>query len=189
MLRNLKEWACDRWPGLMFWGLVLAVFVVLTYLDTRPWIENLRQVTWSVLGLGAVVVLAGGNYAAQAVLVVFREELEEDGQQRARVVGVLERVVLATAVAASVATAVVGSAAMVWIGAKMAVNWDPRVREAQASEREEETGEDGGASPGGDEEDSVEKVRTKAMSALVASLVSLGLAVAGGLLIRASLPC
>lgn len=62
--------------------------------------------------LGYLVTLVVDQYAPQTTLASFRKELDEEGQRRAREVGVVEWVVMAVALAASVEAGVVGSGAM-----------------------------------------------------------------------------
>lgn len=188
MAEYLKKWARERWRWLGGWGVILLAVLLWTCSATWPlsWIEKLGEVTWPWFVLGVLVALVVGHYVPQAILAAFRRrELDKEGQRRARVVGLVERVVLAVAVTASVEAAVVGSGALVWIGAKMAANWRSRLQETNHEQERRDQEEDG--ADDGEKNDEVD-VQAKAMSALLASLVGLSLAVAGGLLIRASLP-
>lgn len=149
--------------------------------------------TWQLLGadgwhfsLGVLVALPVGHYAVIPVLRVFRKKPSaSEARRRAKWMGCTERTFFALVVAASLPWSIAG--AVLWASAKMAANWGPRVKAAA----EEEQGEKGDSVDDVDEDEDDEDakaVRIKAMSALASTLTGLTFAVAGGLIIQASLP-
>lgn len=164
MVTNLKEWAGYRWRWVWMglWFVVLA-FATAAHLIPGPWSWSLGGVDrWHVL-LGGLVTLVPGHYLAQMIVVAMREEQDPAGLRRGAVVGLVERSALAAALVAPLTWSVVGPWVGGWVTIKLALNWQTRLK------------------------DNGKDARVGAMSALAATVVSLGLAVAGGLLIRASL--
>lgn len=163
MANRLKRWLRDRCVGLVRWGSVVGI-VGAAHVVPGPWAWQIGEVeVWHLL-LGVLVALVVGHYAAQAVVVAMRPEQDPEGLQRGAVVGLVERGALAGVVTLALAWAVIGPWVGGWVAVKLGLNWQTRLKE------------------------NGKNARVGAMSALAATVVSLTFAVAGGLLIGASLP-
>lgn len=190
-----KEWAHRLYERIEHRGWWAILAVLTATLGAVPLVEwwserGLSQVDVLPFLLGILVTLFLGHVGAVWVLALYRKKVADapDAPRRAMWTGLLERTAMAIAVAASVEAAVVASGALVWIGAKMAANWKSRIQPSLDEPEYSPQAQNTGAQDDEEGNDELE-VQLKAMSALLASLVGLSLAVAGGLIIRASLQC
>lgn len=119
-----------RRPCLWGGSSVLTFLTGLAYFTPWSWPGPVSGVDpWHFL-LGVLVVLPVGHAGAIGTLALYRKKPgKADARRRAMWTGLLERTVMAIAVATSVGSAVVGSGAGFWIGAKMAANWQARAEE------------------------------------------------------------